>query len=46
MGIWMGGVTLADFLALQDNKAGEWAQGDWSYDGAVTFADFLILQNN
>jgi len=43
-----GKVTIADFLALQNNfnQAGGWAEGDFNDDGQVTIADFLILQNN
>src|SRR5206468_11026652 len=44
-----GQVTIADFLALQNNfnQTGKvWTDGDFNYDGQVTIADFLTLQNN
>jgi len=43
-----GKVTIADFLALQNNfgQVGAWADGDFTGDEMVTIADFLILQNN
>jgi len=43
-----GKITIADFLALQNNfgQVGAWADGDFTGDEMVTISDFLILQNN